>query len=67
MSASKHHGQAAPAGRIRSKAEFTVSLRETTIGRLLRRLNFTRLQPRPFHPKKNAAAQELFEKVSPAW
>ena len=34
---------------------------------VLRRLRMTRLQPRPSHPKKDAAAQEAFKKTSPAW
>ena len=33
---------------------FTVTVHERTIGKWLRRLKLTRLQPRPFHPKKNA-------------
>ena len=31
---------------------FTVTVHERTIGKWLRRLKFTRLQPRPFHPKE---------------
>jgi Winged helix-turn helix len=34
---------------------------------LLRRLKFTRLQPRPYHPKKDPDAQEAFKKTLPAW
>jgi putative transposase len=30
---------------------FTVTVHERTIGKWLRRLKFTRLQPRPFHPR----------------
>ena len=41
------------------------SVHEGTIGRWLRRLGLTRLQPRPYHPKKDAAAQEAFKKTSP--
>jgi hypothetical protein len=29
---------------------------------MLRRLKMTRLQPRPYHPKKDAEAQEEFKK-----
>lgn len=47
----------------RIKREFTVDLHESTIGKMLRRLDFTRLQPRPFHPKKDAAAQEAYKKI----
>ena len=51
----------------RIAAAFAVTLHESTIGRMRRRLHFTRLQPRPYHPKKDAAAQEGFKKSSPAW
>jgi transposase len=53
--------------RRRIKQEFAVALHESTVGKLLRRLNFTRLQPRPYHPKKDAAAQAAFKKALPAW
>lgn len=53
--------------RRRIEQEFAVALHESTVGRLLHRLHFTRLQPRPYHPKKDAAAQEAFKKTSPAW
>jgi transposase len=43
---------------------FTVEVTERTIGKWLRKLDLTRLQPRPFHPKKDAAAQEAFKKTS---
>jgi putative transposase len=46
---------------------FTVDVTEGTIGKWLRKLGLTRLQPRPFHPKKDAAAQETFKKTSPVW
>jgi transposase len=45
---------------------FTVTVTERTIGRWLRGLELTRLQPRPFHPKQDVAAQETFKKTSPA-
>ena len=51
----------------RIAAAFAVTLHESTIGRMLRRLNFTRLQPGPYHPRQDAAAQEGFKKSSPAW
>jgi transposase len=51
----------------RIKQEFTVELHESTVGKMLRRLDFTRLQPRPYHPKKDAAAEEEYKKISPAW
>jgi transposase len=43
---------------------FTVTVHERTIGKWLHKLDLTRLQPRPFHPKKDAAAQEAFKKTS---
>ena len=46
---------------------FGVNVHERTVGKLLRRLGLTRLQPRPYHPKKDAAGQEAFKKTSPAW
>ena len=48
-------------------ARFSVTVHESTIGKWLRQLGLKRLQPRPFHPKKDAAAQEIFKKTSPAW
>jgi transposase len=47
------------------REEFAVELHERTAGKLLRRLSFTRLQPRPFRPKKDAAAQEAFKTYGP--
>ncbi len=47
------------------KARFDVELHERTVGKLLRQLGMTRLQPRPYHPKKDAGAQEAFKKTSP--
>jgi len=46
---------------------FTVTVSEGTMGKWLRKAGLTRLQPRPFHPKKDEAAQEAFKKTSPAW
>ena len=46
---------------------FTIEVTERTIGKWLRKLGLTRLQPRPFHPKKDEAAQVAFKKTSPAW
>jgi transposase len=48
-------------------ARWSVDLHERTVGKLLRRLGLTRLQPRPYHPKKDAAAQEAFKKTSLIW
>jgi len=43
---------------------FAVTVSERTIGKWLRKLKLTRLQPRPYHPKKDAAAEELFKRAS---
>jgi transposase len=43
---------------------FSVTVPERTIGKWLRKLRLAHLQPRPFHPKKDAAAQEAFKKTS---
>lgn len=37
---------------------FSVTVDEITIGRWLRKMRLTRLQPRRYHPRKNAEAQE---------
>lgn len=42
---------------------FSVAVHERTMGKWLRRLGLTRLQPRPFHPKKDADAQEAYKKI----
>lgn len=42
---------------------FNVAATERTIGKWLRKLDPTRLQPRPFHLEKDAAAQETFKKL----
>ena len=47
----------------RIKARFEVEMHERTVGKLLRRLRLTRLQPRPFHPKRDLAAQEAYKKL----
>lgn len=46
---------------------FEVTVHESTIGKWLRQLGLTRLQPRPLHPKKDAAAEMAFKKTSPTW
>jgi transposase len=42
---------------------FSVTVDEGTIGKWLNKLRLTRLQPRPFHPKKDPAAEEAFKKT----
>jgi transposase len=53
---------------LRDKIEqhFCVKVHKRTVAKWLRQLELTRLQPRPFHPKKDAAAQEAFKKTSAA-
>jgi transposase len=41
---------------------FTVTVHERTIGKWLRKLKLTRLQPRPVHPKKDPDAEVAFKK-----
>lgn len=43
---------------------FGVTVQERAIGKWLRKLGLTRLQPRPYHPKKDPAAEEAFKKTS---
>jgi transposase len=49
--------------RTQIKARFEVELHERTVGKLLRKLRMTRLQPRPYHPKTDLAAQEAYKKT----
>ena len=46
---------------------FSVEVNERTIGKWLRQLGLTRLQPRPCHPRRDIAAQEAFKKTLPIW
>ena len=48
-------------------ARWPVTVCEQTAGRWLRQFGLTRLQPRPYHPKKDPAAEEAFKKTSPSW
>ena len=49
------------------KARYDVELHERSVGKVLRRLGFSRVSVRPRHPKADAAAQEAFKKASPSW
>lgn len=49
--------------RAQIKVRFAVELYESTVGKLLHKLGMTRLQPRPFHPKADLAAQEAYKKT----
>lgn len=46
---------------------WSIDVHEHTIAAWLGQLGLTRLQPRPVHPKKDAAAVETFKKTLPAW
>ena len=46
------------------KARFGVDMAERTVGSLLNKLGYRRLSPRPYHPQKDAAAQEAYKKTS---
>ena len=43
---------------------FAVEVHESTVGKWLHQLGLTRLQPRPFHPKRDLEKQETFKKTS---
>ena len=47
------------------EARFGVEISERHVGRILKRLHFTRLSVRPRHPKTDEAAQQAFKKTSP--
>lgn len=49
------------------KQRFSVTVHESTVGKWLHEMDLTPLQPRPFHPKKDEAAQETFKKTSLIW
>ena len=46
---------------------WSVRVCEQTIGKWLRQLHLTRLQPRPVHPKKDLEAEVAFKKTSLNW
>ena len=43
--------------RAQIEQRYSVTVHERTVGKLLRKLDLARRQPRPCHPKKAAAAQ----------
>jgi transposase len=49
------------------KQRFLVTVHESTVGKWLHQMDLTPLKPRPFHPKKDEAAQEAFKKTSLSW
>ena len=50
--------------RVKIVAHFAVTFHQRSVARLLRKLDLTRLQPRPYHPKNDAAAQGAFNASS---
>jgi len=46
---------------------WSVKVCAQTMGTWLRRLKMTRLQPRPYHPKKDPEAETAFKKTSATW
>jgi len=46
---------------------WSVSVCEQTVGKWLRQLGMTRLQPRPVHPKKDLEAEITLKKTSLSW
>jgi len=46
---------------------WSINVHVSTIGSWLGKLGMTRLQPRPYHPKKDPEAEVTFKKTSPAW
>jgi len=49
------------------KRRFSVTVHESTVGKWLHQMDMPPLQPRPFHPRKDEAAQEAFKKTSLIW
>jgi transposase len=48
--------------RERIAARFEVELHERTVGKILKKLNFSSLSVRPIHPQSDPEAQEIFKK-----
>jgi transposase len=51
----------------RIQASFGVTLDVRTVGKLLHKLEFSRVSVRPRHPSSDEAAQEAFKKTSAIW
>ena len=49
--------------RVKIAEQFSVTFHKRSVAKLLCKLDLTRLQPCPYHPKKDAAAQEAFKNV----
>jgi transposase len=53
--------------RDRIKDRFAVVLHERSVGKLLKKLDFSNISGRPQHPQSDLQAQEAFKKTSPTW
>ena len=53
--------------RERIAARFEVALHERTVGKILKKLDFSSMTARPIHPQSDPEAQEVFKKTSPTW
>jgi transposase len=53
--------------RDRIAAKFHVYLHERSVGKLLKKLNFSNMSGRPVHPQSDLEAQAAFKKTSPSW
>ena len=53
--------------RDRIAAKFHVYLHERSVGKLLKKLNFSNMSGRPVHPQSDREAQTDFKKTSPSW
>jgi transposase len=53
--------------RDRIASKFAVTLHERSVGKLLRKLDFSSISVRPLHPQSDLAAQETFKKTSAIW
>jgi transposase len=51
----------------RIAAKFHVHLDERSVGKLLKKRNFSSMSGRPLHPQSDLEAQEAFKKTSPGW
>jgi transposase len=52
---------------VEVERRFSIKVHVNTIGVWLRELGLTRLQPRPYHPKKAPEAEATFKKTFPVW
>ena len=53
--------------RDRIAAKFNVRLHERSVGKLLKKMNFSSMSVRPVHPQSDLEAQEAFKKTSLSW